>query len=371
MAGRQRLLGAALGLGLCGLFSASGCELVAGLDGDYKLDTTPAAPVCDSARPPGPPTTQGAGGDVSFTVAIREVDLGETDKTPRFGFDLDEACSCTIDDHSCARPSWVDKTKQVCDDPRGIDNGMSIALNLANVIAGGALSSAIISDGALKGSWTLLLRVKGWSGMPDDDQVEVDIYQTPGFAAGTVPVWDGTDAWPVDDQSVNAMDVESPVLVDTAAYVRGGELVARLSSLRLPFRGEMMQLPVTVTSVVLSAKIDTLADGGYALHEGTLGAIWRLPDVFVALADLRYNVSDKLCRDDFAYSPVKHIFCDSTDIHSGGPPADGAEMPQCDAVSFGMRFETEPAQLGALVPHVDGPADACAAGQSPKDDHCK
>jgi len=371
MANRQRWLGASLGLGLCGLFCASGCELVAGLDGDYKLDTTPAASLCDPVRPPDPPAVQGAGGDVAFTVAIRKVDLGEADKTPRFGFDLDDTCSCTVDAQSCVRPSWAEKTKQVCDDPRGLDNGTSVALNQANVIAGGALGSAFISDGAEKGFWTILLRVKGWSAMPDDDQVEVAVYHTTGFAAGTTPLWNGTDAWPVDDQSVNAMDIESPVLVDTAAYVRGGELVAHLSSLRFPFRGEMMQFPLKVESVVLSAKIDTLADGVHALHGGTIGAKWRLPDLFVSLGELRYNGDDMLCRDDFAYSPVKHIFCDATDIFSGEMPAGDGQMPECDAISFGLRFETEPAQLGALVPHVDGPADTCAAGQSPKVDDCK
>jgi hypothetical protein len=364
------VLGAALGLGLCGFFSASGCEFAAGLDGDYTLDKTPPRPVCDSARPPGPPATSGAGGDVSFTVAIRKVDLGETDKTPRFGFDLDNACSCTVDQQTCARPSWVDKTKQVCDDPRGIDNGTSVALNLANVLAGGAISSTLISDGAQKGFWSILLRVKGWSELPDDDQVEVAAYQTTGFAAGTTPLWDGTDAWPIDETSVKAMDVESPMLVDTAAYVRGGELVAHLDALRFPFRGEMVQLPVHVNSVVLSAKIEPVATGGHALQEGTIGAKWLLPELFVSLGGLRYNGDEKICRNDFAYSPVRSIFCDSTDIFSGDTPSGGGEMPQCDALSFGMRFETTPAQLGTVVPHVGGPPDTCAPGQSPKDDSC-
>jgi hypothetical protein len=370
---RQWALGAALGLGLVGVLSASGCELIAGLDGEYKLDTAPPAPVCDPMRPPDAPTTSGASGDISFTVAIRKVNLGETDAMPRIGFDLDNACSCTIDDHTCAKPPWVDKSKRVCDNPRGVDNGTSVALQQANVIAAGAVSSAVISEGAQTGVWSLLLRVKGYSGMPDDDQVEVAAFVTTGLVEAMItPAWDGNDVWPIAETSVEAMNLDQPKIVDPAAYVRNGELVAHLPSLELFLRATMMQLPMKVNSVVVSAKIEP-SGASYALREGTMAGKWLLPDMFTSLAGLRYGVDNQICKSSPAYTVVRSIFCNSTDIYSGDvapSPGDAAAMPQCDSVSFGMNFEADPAQLGAIVPPAPPPPDGCADGQSPVGDMC-
>jgi hypothetical protein len=366
---RRWALGAALGLGLAGLLSASGCEVIAGLDGEYKLDTTPPAPVCDSIQPPEPPTTSGAGGDVSFTVAIKKVNLGETDATPRIGYDLDNACSCTVDDHTCARPSWVDKNKRVCDNPRGVDNGMSVALHQANVFAAGAVSSVVISEGAQTGVWSLLLRVKGYSGMPDDDAVEVAAFVTTGTA--TPPMWEGNDVWPIAETSVESMNPDAPLIVDKMAYVRNGELVAHLPSLELFLRAIDVQLPMKVNSIVLSAKIEPLGMS-YALREGTIAGKWLLPDMFTSLAGLRYGSDNQLCKSSPGYTVVKSYFCNSTDIFSGEPapmPGDAAAMPDCDAVSFGMGFDAEPAQLGAVVPPSPPPPDACG-DQTPAGDMC-
>lgn len=356
------------GLALCALLAASGCELIAGLDGDYQLDPTLASG-CDPLHPPDKPKPAGAGGgDETFTVAFRKVDLGETDTTPRLGFDLDDACSCTFDAQTCAPPSWVDKNKPVCDGARGVDNGASVALKQANTLAAGALSSALISEGASAGMWSLLLRVKGFSGMPNDEQVEVAVFLTPGL--GAMPSWNGTDAWPVADSSVNMMSLDMPLVVDTAAYVRDGALVAHLPEMQFMFRGTTVQLPVKVGAVTLSAQILLDSSAGFSLREGTIGGKWRLDEVFKSLAGLRYGGDKQICRETLEYSPVKGFFCRATDIRYGDatPNADGS-LPQCNAISFGMHFEAEPAQLGAVVPAPPPPPDTCA--ESPATDNCK
>lgn len=339
----------------------NGCATIAGLDEDFQH-----APVCDPLVPTPAPSIDNAGDTTEFTAAIRSVDLDEGDETPRFGFDMDGKCSCTYDGQGCTRPAYVDSKKETCDDPRGIDNGTGVALARINGLAGGAISSILINDGTEQGTWSLLIRVRDYSGTPEDDHVTVAIYETPGLAG---PLWNGMDVWPVSKTSVGSSGtVDDPIHIDNAAYVHNGELVAHLPTIRLAFRSPTLYLPIELISVTVSGKIVQASAGGFRLTEGTLAGIWTHDLLFKGLSGFRYktNLDSKLCRDDIIYLQVKNYFCSATDVIANP----GAGSTECDAVSYGMRFDTESVKLGMVADPLPEPPPACSAGFDPISDKC-
>jgi hypothetical protein len=83
-----------------------GCATIAGLGEDFEH-----APVCNPIVAPAAPKVSNAGDTIEFVVAIHTIDLDEEDDTPRYGYDMDGKCSCTLDGQSCKRPKFVDEKK--------------------------------------------------------------------------------------------------------------------------------------------------------------------------------------------------------------------------------------------------------------------
>lgn len=343
-------------------FAGIGCATIAGLDENFQH-----APECDPIVTAAAPKVSNAGDSIDFAAAIRTIDLDEEDDSPRFGFDLDGKCSCTIDGPSCTRPEFVDPKKETCDDTRGLDNGTGVALARINALAAGAISSVIINGGAMQGLWTQIIRVRNYSGTLNDDHVTVAIYETPGLS---MPSWNGADVWPIANTSVGSSgSVDEPIDVDDAAYVRDGVLVAHVPKTHLWLRASSVSLPVDLVSVTLSAKIVEASAGTWRLTEGTLAGKWPLPALFKGLSSFRYDtdLEKKLCRDDVIYLQVKNMFCTATDILD---PATANGSSECNAISFGMRFDTESVQLGDVMPPLLPPLPACSAGFDPATDSC-
>jgi len=339
-----------------------GCATIAGLDEDFQH-----APVCDPLVPPTASNVTGAGDDIEFVTAIRTIDLDEEDDTPRFGYDIDGKCTCTLDGPSCKRPAYVDVKKETCDDVRGIDNGAGVAFARINALAAGAISSVLINQGAAQGLWSLLIRVSKYSGTPNDDRVTVALHETPGMIA---PAWNGTDVWPVSNASVDG-SIDKPIIVDDEAYVRDGLLVARLPGMRMRFRGEQVDLVISAISVTLTARIVDAGGGTFRLTEGTMAGKWTHAALFDALDGFRYGLggTNKLCRGEIVYIQVKNMFCSATDVREAEGQNDGTEF--CDAISLGLRFDTERAALGAIADPAPPPDGSCDPGSEPGSDSCE
>lgn len=353
-----RVFGATVTISLIGI----GCATISGLDEDFQR-----APVCQALVPPVAPNIKNAGGAIDFAAAIRTVDLDEEDDSPRFGFDIDGKCSCTIDGQSCNRAAYVDPKKETCDDERGLDNGTGVALARINALAAGAISSVIINEGATQGLWTLIVGVRDYSGTPNDDQVTVALYETPGLSS---PAWNGTDVWPIARNTVGPSNsVDDPVNVDTKAYVRDGVLVARIPKTTILFRASTVHLPVELISVTMSAKIVEASAGNWRLTEGTMSAKWAHPALFRGLSAFRYGTgtTSKLCRDDIIYLQVKNMFCSATDVLEDPEMGGSAD---CNAISFGMRFDTEAVRLGTVTDPLPPPEPLCDASFDPITDSC-
>lgn len=361
---------------LAALILPVGCAVIAGLDGDDRLapstGTTGAggdAASCPLATVPGPPPDAagggGAGSGDDIVVALRSIDLGEGINAGKIGLDLDGACTCP-GVPLCTEPAWA--SGDHCDGELGRDNAAAQAFAAINDQVPGTISSGVLRAQINKGEWSLLLRVRGYDGSPDDGAVEVDVYPTTGLAGqGVTPAWDGNDAWPIADTGlVDGQSLDQPIAVDTKAYVSGGVLVAHPKSTSVLFVGALLRLRVQLSSVTISGRIVPGDAGGLQISEGLIAGVWTLSDLFKGLSDLRYEGGKALCRDSGVYLQIRDTLCSVTDISSAT-----AITELCDALSFGMSFEASPVKLGMVVPVPPLPGKPCSADAGdPKDDFC-
>jgi hypothetical protein len=348
-------------------------------------------------RPPLKVPSDGVGTPTEFTVALRKLDFGEDmlSDGPLVGYDLDERCSCEgdpageVSDPGCVIPDYVADPGNVCDGPRGRDNNMAKLLGGA---FGLAISSADLSAAAERGEATALFHVSEYNGLPNDDQVTVAVYAaddldaepcfTPGGGgAGGVPggaqiaQWDGEDVWPVLSSSVKESmtgeqmcphpdEVPLAAYEDPIAYVSGGVLVASLAEAELFIGGVNFQTPIRLTSSFVTGKLENV-NGRWHLRDGIITGRWALPDIFDVLAYAKFG-SASLCTRDPLYKALRQAICEHVDISSS--PL--VPNPGCDALSYALAIEADPARIGNVV---DAPAlvDDCSRGESPMDDSCK
>jgi hypothetical protein len=363
---------------LAGLPLAAGCQIIAGLTGDFHAEdagTQPDAathpdgsgglgggggspPVgCVSATYPDPPGGSDVdGGPGPIVFAIRTVDIGDKAVLP--GYDLDHACTC-VDD---AGPTCV-SPKPHCDGARGVDNGAAAILNLLSIAASsGTFTSAYYSGLIEAGKWSLLVKLEGYNGLPDDPSVGVTLYPSPGVG-GATPAWDGNDAWGLSQYSFGDGGVADPIYRSAGAYVAGGVLVAAMPRAKLILGGST-PFAIGMTGGVFAAKL-IQSGASWKLTSGTLAARWTLADVFQLFSSLRYQGA-AICTDSFVYGPAKTAVCQGADILADGTSP--KSLP-CDAISFGMGFTADPAKLGALVP-APVPDGGCPAATDPVHDDC-
>jgi hypothetical protein len=375
-------------LAVVAALAAGGCAVVAGLDGERRLgvdgagggraSTTtttttttgghdagavpdagaPDADRCTLATFPAPPALTDAGGDVELVVAIQAIDVGDTGSV--IGFDLDAKCTCDGDGPSCMRPAAADD--DACDGPGGRD-ARSADIFKQIVLVTGSGGTDDFSATAKKGSWTMLVRIQGWNGHADDDRVRVSVFPSSGLPGPAT--WDGTDAWPIPETAIakGASDVDHPRFFDDKAYVAGHVLVTSLPESELVIAGTEQLVSAHLTAGFVTGRLEQ-TPLGWALHDGTVAARWKLSDVFETLGGLRVAGAG-LCKSSPYYAAAKKLVCGMPDITStlASPTA------TCDAVSVGMRFQAEPAKLGAIVAvkPVDPP---CKPGEGPADDSC-
>jgi hypothetical protein len=377
-------------LGRCAaLFAAlgvMGCATIVGLDDDYQhgggtfgggsgggpgsggTTSTAAggggAMGCVPIVAPGSPGGADDGGNVDFVTALRKIDLDETKSDVTIGLDLDGLCTCQDGGATSCKPL----IEKVCDGPGGIDNSLGLIFAKVHEISVGVITSAQISNAADKGSWTSLLRVRGYNGKPDDAKVEALMYTTQGVNAGMpAPKWDGMDAWPIDKASLKSPpNVDSAVTVSTDAYVTNGVLVVHLPKQRLRIRSTLFKMDLELVNVVIQATLKP-AVGGYSLTDGVTAGEWSLANAFKDIASIRYAGDTKLCTDDNDFVTVKSVVCANPDLRVDGS-GNGSEA--CDALSFGATFSADPAQLGPIVPDEGPPDNPCAANKDPSTDTC-
>src|SRR5262249_35152216 len=146
---------------------------------DAGVDAPPdtGSTVCTPATYPDPPSIPDDGTSIPGLVfAVHSIDMGDKGDVP--GFDLDHTCTCFDDAGSSCTP-YSTAISQYCDQPAqtGVDNQASKLFQLIALPLGKAnFGSDYFSARASEGAWSLLVRVEGYSGMPDDPKVTVSLF---------------------------------------------------------------------------------------------------------------------------------------------------------------------------------------------------
>jgi hypothetical protein len=262
-------------------------------------------------------------------------------------------------DHACSREDGTPTTCVVGplaaphkDDGNGVDDAMGWLLvdnqvQLNRVL--GVLSAT--TDPRV----TVLLRLTGYNGQANDDQVLVEAFTTAGVEpvddAGrpAEPRWNGTDHWTVSCETFATCDGGALTEVsDTMAYVSGGVLVvSNLGFLPAPISflqegdGGFLTALINLNDPVLVAPL-THGDAGVEVHGGMLGARWRT-------ADLIATVATDMCIPPDA---SEGFICPRADLASKAK-LDGTGHA-CNALSVGMAFDAYPATINTsdVVPVV-------------------
>lgn len=362
-----------LGFALFGGAALVGCSLLSSLDGysggvvdggpDDQVDSqkpddrdATAAPDVDAgpqgcvhARPPPRPSPSAgdAGGDAGSDVIVGALEsytfassASATAPSTR-GYDLDGLCTCP-DKRACVLPGVASD----CDVDGGIDNAGGKLLLEAFALLGG--SAAI---GGSDGDNGLLVRLRNYNGLQNDDAVEVALFDTLGAEVrqGSNPgklKKDGTDRWTVDSRSLLGGAAYLPVVVDTRAYVSGGVLVAELRS---TFRVGLVAFPVS--HGYLTAKLTRTAIG-YTFTEGSI-SVRMNAKAFLTALEIVKTPTGYLCGNDVIYGSVRDRICKVRDLPTD-PSVDGRESA-CDAFSLIMEFTAMPAVLGDVIVPTPGP----------------
>jgi hypothetical protein len=317
-------------------------------------------------------------------VAVRSIDLGEGQPNAEVGLDLDLTCSCQGEGPTCTP---LNDAGPRCDGPDGRDNA---ALRIFNVLSSAfgsdAFGSDFYSQQSETGGWSLLMRIRGYNGQPDDDRVRFDWYITTSFALGNPgqqPAWGGNDEWPVSSTSLypiadagmeagtpldgGTYDLEGVKYTDSNAYVSGGVLVAALPEAELVLAGSINTISVKVSGGFVVAPIEPVpgVGDGFALRDGTLVGRWRVEEVFRSISSFRDNDGMPYCTTGLFYSAGKKQFCASADILD----SPGSPTSPCDALSLGIKFQTHPAKLGTILDPAP-PTPGCDPASDPANDSC-
>jgi hypothetical protein len=360
-----------------GLFIAvsvvGGCQLVVGLQDELTLagegggssgagaagGGPPEACRHEAVTPP--PAVTNAGGTEEFVVAMRSIRLDDPTNGVMPGLNLDGLCTCDGEGPSCEAAD-PNTPKGPCDIAGGRDVSSRLIFNGVAYLLLEPEVSTLYTSFAEAGAWSVLLRVRGYNGADDDDEVELAWFESPGL--GAAPSWNGSDVWPVALSSIAGASVEEPRYFDPKAYVTGGKLVASLSGASMVIAGSGTFLRMQPVKLLLEARIEPTG-GGYVLRDGVIGAWLPVSEVFAMMSSFRDTEGLPFCTDANLYAATKELVCTAADVPLGVPSKD---VP-CDAISFGAGFEAHPAALGPIAA-PPSPSQGCPEVTNPANDGC-
>lgn len=372
-AGRRRALLALGVLGTSGTLLAGACVL----DGfDRAAGTAADAGAPDAAdascqhawfshRTDGGDT--GDATDLVFAVrSIRVLTDADAGEVP-IGLDLDNTCTCQGQESSCVPPTQAEP----CDEAEGRDNALPALFAVLGTALGGVDVDDYYTSGAERGSWSLLLRLSGYSGEADDGRVMLAWFVTDGFEGDAGPAWDGQDVWPITADSCpvgadGGPDLNLARYRDEGAYVTDHSVVAGMSSdWEFVLAGTTSSFRMRLSGGGFTGRLEQDDDGIWHLRDGLITGVLRAPDLFSAISTFQIGDGGALCTDNIFYDLAKKTLCEARDILGGFPDPSAP----CDALSIGIGFEAMQAHVGRLVTTI-APAEGCPEESSPARDRC-
>ena len=334
------------------------------------------AAVCEHAEPPGPPAVKDAGGDLDLVFAMRTISFGfDSDGGAlALGYDIDKTCTNQGEKDSCLEPAWA--SGDHTDGPQGRDNsGGALIREFAQWAPG--FGEPAWNDALQSGGWSVIVRLKHYNGLPDDDQVELTWYVADNFSTfhkladggGAAPKWDGTDTWPITSVCLDPQpaadggvtyDLDHGRYVDSKAYVSGGKVVGMMAQGQIQAD---LGIKLVLTDVYLTARVNQ-TPSGWELRDGNISGVWTLDDIFEQLGYFTFQ-GIPMCMGNPIYAGVKQMVCKYADIYRSR----GTPTTPCDSLSVAIGFESLPASISGVVVPSAG-SKACDAAHDPVNDSC-
>lgn len=347
---------------------------------------------CELATyPPRPVDPPEGTRDVDFVVVMDEIDFGDSEPNPGnpptryrgIGFDLDRDCTDESEASQMAPNRCIlpPRATGVVDGPGGRDNALGTVIQYVRDRVP-TFSSEQYSTQLKAGETSVLIRVSGYNGEPNDGKVKVETWVTAPFSRdpgnGETPEWKGRDAFPIASTSVEGGVRERPRFVSNNAYVTDNRIVASLASIELTLDVGLSDIQqVELGLVLFNAYVVCTIEpselpGGYRLKDCTLAAKWKADDLVKQLSHfpdpLRPNEAVPLCTKSSSYPAFKQAICSLVDTYSTG---DIGPTTECESISMGVLFQTAPALLGSVV-QVTKLGEQCTAEQGQTElDNCQ
>jgi hypothetical protein len=280
----------------------------------------------DLERPPMRPTVEDGLSGPERIFVLDGVEW-HADDWSTVGLDLDGLDTREPSEVECHPPR--DSAPLSMDGVRGIDNsfGHHLAPPLAIADPGSVGAQAAQSEG--RGA--LLVRVRGWSGEPDDPRVDAAVMTTVGL--------DASGGLDVTADALLAGDLEQPRIRDDNAYVADGVIVVRMPdrvSLPVAFADGYVWLRLTDATLVFTSS-----------GRATLAGRWLGMDILAG--------GIPVCPGSPDYMGFERLLENAVDVRA--IPGTGGDGVACDAISVGLAFDANPATLGGVGGEI--PIDAC------------
>jgi hypothetical protein len=348
------------------LLAFDGCTIINGLvvpvdagPATTPPTTTPDAALdsgdgCKHAVPPPRPTAPDTAEQQTVVVVAKQILLATPTGAVPVGYDLDDICTIDKGTEACL------SDKPHTDPAGGIDNN---AGDLFTQVKSRTDVEQRINDGIALGKGSLLIRISGYNGTPDDANVVVSVYASPGLLDGAgqpqPPTFVETEAWSLDEAQFSAITPDLPITT-TTGYVAGGVAVAVLTSVNLSVSNSF---GIKLKSAVLTADLD-LTGPKPTMTGGIIAGRWAATDLLQVVARQRTSDAGKaLCNDPTNYGIAKAVICADLDIMVDRI-ADRSGLA-CNATSASVRFVGAPASLGPKRKTVEDdpcptfPSDSC------------
>jgi cysteine-rich repeat protein len=336
---------------------------------------------CLSSGVPGP--SDQAGGDQDgdtiddFYLAWFRTQLGETSNAgltwQQYGFDLDNTCTnastCSEvrDAMSCrSATARIPFDGELCRD-NSFGSLHAIVAAMPDVGERFGFKHDIVNCGLWHGDYSIVMRVSGYNGQADDDEVRLDLYAGTGLQTplpwscpsddfeSQYPHWRKSVAWNIDSGSFSGEITSKGELPDSNvrtvdAYVREGYLVAtfpddvvlRFMGDREAFRG----FAFTLHGSVWTGKLTRSQDSTWEISDGLVGGRMRKADF------VRTFREQGLCTGPL-YNDLLGYIEESLDLSADG---ENDAARSCDAISFAIGFDAAsmtPGDADSVPPLVE------------------
>jgi cysteine-rich repeat protein len=305
-------------------------------------------------------------------IWIGETDLEGTasiDAWQSFGFDLDGTCtnSSTCPDVQNVQACKPGSDQIPFDGALCRDNTFAslqpVAAAVPEIGERFGISEAEFNCNLWRGNYTVVTRLSGYNGRPNDSDVRVDVYISPGSERqqpwqcptedfARYPSWRLAEKFKIDPETFTSeagQDGELPEssVFDAHGFVRDGYLVFKLpdgSVVRLAGDGTRYRgFALKTYQGVYTSRLERAQDGRWHMRDGMVAGRVLGEDLIASFRQIG------LCKgvglDGFYDSVVEYIEQNS-DVLS-----DGSNDPEraCDAMSFGIGFEAAQLTPGATT----------------------